>query len=346
MTNPLAFSSARQKKRLIRDHSCRKLPRLSPALLTAALSLLFFGHRSPAYADNLLTGTIIGTSGSYNNIGNTKEKAMDGNTATFFDGPTPSGDWVGLDMTGQLPKMVTSVRYFPRASFAGRMVNGIFQGANVADFSVAVNLYTITSSPPAGVYSSQTITATNAFSYVRYLAPTNGSGNVSELEFYGVDLANPGAPSMPTNLSAAAGDRQVNLTWTAATNATSYKVKRGATNAVGPFSVIASGIITTNYTDTNVVNGTAYYYRVLGTNANGDGPDSASALATPQVIPTFGLYRQLWTGLSSAPGNTLDALTNTTYNPSWPNNPNLAYTRVYTNFETETSTGVRRLSNM
>src|SRR4051794_19246246 len=63
-------------------------------------------------ADNLLTGTIIGTSGSFNNAGNTKEKAFDGNTATFFDAPAANNDWVGLDMTGQLPKMVTSIRYF------------------------------------------------------------------------------------------------------------------------------------------------------------------------------------------------------------------------------------------
>src|SRR5436190_5920015 len=177
------------------------------------VSVLFsLAHSFPARADNRLTGTIIGTSGSFNNSGNTKEKAMDGNTSTFFDGPTPNNDWVGLDMTGQLPKQVTTVRYFPRASFPGRMLNGIFQGSNTNDFSVAVNLYTITSTPPAGVFTTQTISVTNAFSYVRYLAPTNGSGNVSELEFYGVDIANPGAPSTPTNLTAVAGDRQVGLT--------------------------------------------------------------------------------------------------------------------------------------
>jgi hypothetical protein len=243
-------------------------------------------------------------------------------------------------MTGQLPKQVTSIRYFPRASFAGRMLNGVFQGSNTNDFSVAVNLYTITSTPPAGVYTTQAITVTNAFSYVRYLAPTNGSGNVAELEFYGIDLANSNAPAMPTNLTASAGDRQVTLTWASVSNAASYKIKRGATNAVGPFSLIATGLTPTAYTDTNVVNGTVYYYRVVGTNANGDGPDSSSTIAAPQSGAAFGVYRQLWTGLSSTPGNSLAALTNTTYNPNWPNNPNAAYTRVYTNFETEPSTGM------
>jgi len=51
---------------------------------------------------------------------------------------------------------------------------------------------------------------------------------------------------------------------------------------------------------------------------------------------TFGVYRQLWTGLSTTDGS-VNALTNTLLNPNWPNNPNAAYTQVFTNFETETN---------
>src|SRR5262249_23160662 len=39
-----------------------------------------------------LVGTITGTTGSWSNIGNTREKAMDGNVNTFFDAPTGDGD--------------------------------------------------------------------------------------------------------------------------------------------------------------------------------------------------------------------------------------------------------------
>lgn len=56
--------------------------------------------------------------------------------------------------------------------------------------------------------------------------------------------------------------------------------------------------------------------------------------------PVFGIYRELWTNLSPAPGNTLDALTNTTYNPNWPNNPDANYTKIYNTFETEVNTGM------
>src|ERR1043165_9647020 len=48
----------------------------------------------------------------------------------------------------------------------------------------------------------------------------------------------------------------------------------------------------------------------------------------------FGVYRQLWTGLSTTDGS-VNALTNTFLNLNWPNSPNPAYTRVFTNFETE-----------
>jgi hypothetical protein len=64
------------------------------------------------------------------------------------------------------------------------------------------------------------------------------------------------------------------------------------------------------------------------------------AYLTPPPPPIFGVYRQLWTGLSTAEGNTVDVLTNTAYNPNWPNNPDPAFTRLYTNFETDVNTGM------
>jgi regulation of enolase protein 1 (concanavalin A-like superfamily) len=53
----------------------------------------------------------------------------------------------------------------------------------------------------------------------------------------------------------------------------------------------------------------------------------------------FGVYRQLWTNLNENIGDTLAMLTNTAYNPKWPNNPSAASTHVFTNFETELDTG-------
>jgi uncharacterized repeat protein (TIGR03806 family) len=50
-----------------------------------------------------------------------------------------------------------------------------------------------------------------------------------------------------------------------------------------------------------------------------------------------GVYREMWTNLTTSLGSTLTALTNTTYNPNWPDNPVAAYSRVFTNCETETN---------
>ena len=50
-----------------------------------------------------LTGTPYGSPGSYANSGNTFEKALDGNAATYFDAPTANGNFVGLELAAQPP---------------------------------------------------------------------------------------------------------------------------------------------------------------------------------------------------------------------------------------------------
>src|ERR1051325_889912 len=62
----------------------------------------------------------------------------------------------------------------------------------------------------------------------------------------------------------------------------------------------------------------------------------AALLGSPDTAPaqTFGVYRELWTGLSTS-DTSLGLLTNSASNPNWPNNPNATYTKVLTNFETE-----------
>ena len=62
-------------------------------------------------------------------------------------------------------------------------------------------------------------------------------------------------------------------------------------------------------------------------------------ISSGQSSSPFGAYRELWSGLNPNVG-TLAVLTNTTYNTNWPNNPNPAYTRVYTNFEADANTGM------
>jgi hypothetical protein len=50
------------------------------------------------YRDGVkLTGSGFETPGSWNNQGNTLEKALDGNLSTYFDAPGPDGAYVGIN---------------------------------------------------------------------------------------------------------------------------------------------------------------------------------------------------------------------------------------------------------
>jgi regulation of enolase protein 1 (concanavalin A-like superfamily) len=133
-----------------------------------------------------LTGTSIGTAGSFGNVTTTtKAAAMDGNLATFFDAPTSDGAWVGIDLGANSTAVLTRVSFAPRATYGQRMVGGIFQGANVADFSTAVTLFTVSASPVEGSLTDQVITNTGSYRYFRYLSPAAGYCNVAEIQFWG-----------------------------------------------------------------------------------------------------------------------------------------------------------------
>jgi fibronectin type 3 domain-containing protein len=132
------------------------------------------------------TGTLIGTSGSFGNVATTtKAAAVDGNLNTFFDSPQSTG-WVGYDLGEEGKSIITRIRYAPRSNFAVRMVGGVFQGSNTADFSGATTLFTVTAQPTVGVLTEQVLTNTVAYRYVRYLSAGTGFGNVAEVEFCGV----------------------------------------------------------------------------------------------------------------------------------------------------------------
>jgi hypothetical protein len=152
-------------------------------------TLVGYGLR-PVTLPNKLTGTVIGTTGSYQNDGNTISKAVDGNLTTFFDGPSANGNWVGLDLGSA--KVITSIAYASRSGFSSRMNGGVFQASNSSTFSTGVvNLYTIASNanPSSTALTTQPINATTAYRYVRYLSPSGSYGNIAELQFSGRSLS-------------------------------------------------------------------------------------------------------------------------------------------------------------
>ncbi len=127
-----------------------------------------------------VTGTSIGTASTSNPIGN----AFDSNLTTYYEGPDANNDWVGLDLGASATAIITRVGYTPRYDYASRMVGGVIQGANSADFSNAVTLYTITDRPIAGILTMADIANAASYRYVRYLGPSGSHSDVAELQFY------------------------------------------------------------------------------------------------------------------------------------------------------------------
>ena len=97
----------------------------------------------------------------------------------------------------------------------------------------------------------------------------------------------------PTGLTALGLANQVNLSWIASSNAASYNVKRSLASG-GNYTVVASGVIATNFNDTGLAGGTTYYYVVSAvSSALGEGDDSAEVSAstlTPTLSPLADSY--------------------------------------------------------
>jgi len=135
-----------------------------------------------------------------------------------------------------------------------------------------------------------------------------GSSTAGDPEIGSVSITYSGSgsggtvPSVPTGLTATAGNSQVALSWTASTGATSYNVYRSTSSGGEGTTAYASGITAASYTDAGVSNGTAYFYTVAAVNATGASAQSSQASATPAGAPAAP------TGLTATAGNAQIAL--------------------------------------
>ena len=158
------------------------------------LGLLFFASQMTfSFADDKLTGTVIGTleSVDYSNTSapsltvNTRDCAFDGDLKTFFASYERSYTWTGLDLG--TPHVITRVGWSPRNDSQGekRVLLGVFEGANREDFMDALPLYVIDEKGTIGTISYADVNCSRGFRYVRYVGPSDARCNIAELEFYG-----------------------------------------------------------------------------------------------------------------------------------------------------------------
>ena len=90
----------------------------------------------------------------------------------------------------------------------------------------------------------------------------------------------------PANLTAVPNSAAVALTWSAATGAQTYNVKRSVI-AGGPYTAVATGIIGTSYTDSSPINGTEYYYVVSAVDGAGESANSVEVTAIPGAVSSL-----------------------------------------------------------
>lgn len=112
-------------------------------------------------------------------------------------------------------------------------------------------------------------------------------------------------PPIPAGVTAAAGNAQVSLAWTASTGATSYNLYHSTTTGVTPANgTKIAGISSNSYTHSGLTNGTTYYYVVTAVNANGESAPSTQVSATPAVPAGPGAgVPQAPTNLNARAGN-------------------------------------------
>ena len=143
-------------------------------------------------------------------------------------------------------------------------------GATLYDvrYGTSPGIYTVTKSSVTSPYTITGLTAGTLYYIVVKAKNTVGSGSSTTSEQ--VTQITPVAA--PTGLVATASADIVNLSWTLVSGATSYKIYRGTTS--GSYAEIASGISGNTYSDSNVTNGTTYYYALKSFND----ADSATSL--------------------------------------------------------------------
>jgi autotransporter-associated beta strand protein len=117
--------------------------------------------------------------------------------------------------------------------------------------------------------------------YYYVIAAANGGGATNSAEVNATTLTAPPAPASLTATAVLSG--AINLSWPASAGATSYNIKR-ATFSGGPYTVIATGVTSTGYTNTGLYGLVNYYYVVSAVNANGESLNSPEASALVPAI--------------------------------------------------------------
>lgn len=113
------------------------------------------------------------------------EMAFDDDVSTYFVASDVNFAWLGIDLG--TPHVITSVGIASRNSnrSAEKLLLGVFEGANRADFMDAVPLCLISEIPQPATLTYYDVNVSRGFRYVRYVGPSGSRAEMSELRFRG-----------------------------------------------------------------------------------------------------------------------------------------------------------------
>ncbi|MBB5350238.1 hypothetical protein HNR46_000462 [Haloferula luteola] len=236
----------------------------------------------PALGEALM-GTVIGTTGSYDNSGATRERVFDGDTGSYFDAPVANDAWAGLDLgSGEVP-VVRAIRFFPREGWAGRMTGGGFQGSNSASFSTSTTLATISVEPKEGQWTLLPVEGATAFRYLRYRSPNGGWGNVAEVSFHPA-----GTLVAPSGVEAGRAGSSARVEWRPLATAASYRIGRAEVSG-GPYELAGETAEGAYFFDDDLDPMARVFYVVTAVSVEGfEGPPSLEVEALDPFVDWLG----------------------------------------------------------
>jgi fibronectin type 3 domain-containing protein len=130
-----------------------------------------------------------------------------------------------------------------------------------------------------------TIDMSNKY-YIGLVACSGNTGAFDNTTFDNVIVTTGiSAPSAPLGLEGTASNsKKVQLKWRTTTLATTYSVKRAATEG-GPYTVLVSGVSDTTYLDSGLTPMTSYYYVVTASNFAGESNNSSEVVISTPMPP-------------------------------------------------------------
>ena len=254
--------------------------------------LIELGDTSGYTSTGLINGQTYSFTVSAKNMAGEGPRAPSVN-ATPASGPTAPSAPLGLTATPGTGNIMLS--WHPPADEGGSQITAysVYRSTASGSEILLVPLENVTGYTDSGLLMG--------YRFYYQVSARNAIGEGPRCaEISGQPLSKPGAPG---NLRAVAGLGNVSLAWDPPSSdggsaVLSYIIYRGTASGCETFLVISDTSAT--YFDQTVINGTPYYYTVSATNAQGEGPRSPEASATPQssfATPSAPL------GLSAVPGD-------------------------------------------